>query len=851
MSQNVIQTSFNAGELSPNLYAHVDLAKYHSGLAFCRNFFVDYRGGVSTRTGTAFCAQAKVSSKEVRVIPFVFSVIQAYILEFGDLYIRPYINGAPVLETAKAIIGITKAPNGIVNVAAHGYATGDTVYFLVNGMTQLNQVTAIVQVIDANHFGLTNLFGVPINTTSYSTFTSGTVARVYTITSPYLAEDLALLKYTQSADTMTITHPSYAPRNLTRTAHTSWTLTAITFGSTQVAPVGTSATATAAGAVDYKYVITAVAATGDESVASNVLDCPGAVNIMTTAGSIAIVWAAAAGAAYYNVYKAQPAVGGTVPSGVNFGFIGSTTGLSLVDSNIVPDFSATPPLNTNPFAAGNNPVTVAYFQQRRIYGGSNTFPETLWLSQPGLFNNFDVTNPVADDNGISATLISNQVNSIKHMVAMPGGLIILTGGGAWQVSGGGSDAPVTPRSISATPQAYNGCSDVPPIIINYDIIYNQARGSVVRDLSYNFYTNIYTGADISVLANHLLVGRTVVGWAYAEDPFKVIWAVASDGKLLSLTYLKEQEVYGWAHHDTLGVFKSVASIPEGNTSAVYVVTQRIVQGQTLKFIERFAERLFPYGSEDSWCVDAALTNTLTYPSATVTASAASGTGVVFSTNANVFAPGDVGKVLRMGGGIATITGYNGPSQLVGNLTRDITDIIPNSANDAPMPITSGNWSLTAKFTTFTGLQHLVGQTVKMLGDGNVFSDQIVAADGSVTFSQPVSKAIVGLGFQAQMQTLYLDTGDPTIQGKRKKIAALTTRVHQARGLKMGSDFDHLAEFKMRSTQPLGSPIELETGDQRLIMDPSWNIYGQICIQQDYPLPATVLGVIPEIVVGDK
>src|SRR6185436_7323110 len=128
----------------------------------------------------------------------------------------------------------------------------------------------------------------------------------------------------------------------------------------------------------------------------------------------------------------------------------------------------------------------------------------------------------------------------------------------------GNNEPITPRSVSAVPQAYNGCSDVPPIIINYDIIYNQARGSVVRDLSYSFYTNIYTGTDISVLANHLLVGRTITGWTYAEDPFKVIWAITSDGDLLSLTYLKEQEVYGWAHHDTLGLFKSVASIPEGN-----------------------------------------------------------------------------------------------------------------------------------------------------------------------------------------------------------------------------------------------------------------------------------------------
>lgn len=849
MSQNVIQTSFNAGELSPNLYAHVDLAKYHSGVALARNFFVDYRGGLSTRPGFAFSAQARVSNKDVRLIPFQFSVVQTYMLEFGDQYIRVYIAGAPVLEASKVITGITLANPGIVNVAAHGYSNGDTVYFLVAGMTQLNQVTAIVTVVDANHFSLIDLFGTAIDTTNYSAFTSGTVARVFTLTTPYLAEDLFDLKFVQSADTMTITHPDYVERNLTRTGHAAWTLFTITIGSTQVAPVATSATATAGGAVDYKYVITAVNAAGDESVASNVLDCAGAVNIMVTAGSIALVWAAATGAVYYNVYKAQPAVGGTVPAGVNFGFIGDTTGLGFVDSNIVPDFVTTPPLHTDPLAS-NNPGTVAYFQQRRVYAGSTDFPETLWMSQPGSFNNFDVTNPVSDDNAITATLISNQVNNIKHMIAMPGGLICLTGGGAWQVSGGGNDAPITPRSITATPQAYNGCSDVPPIVINYDILYNQARGSVVRDLAYSFYTNIYTGTDISVLANHLLTGRVVTSWGYAEDPFKVIWATTSDGDLLSLTYLKEQEVYGWAHSDTAGLFKCVASVPEGTTSAVYAVVERTINGQTVKYIERMAERRFPYGSEDAFCVDAGLTNTLTYPAATVRASAASGAGVLFSTSAAVFAIGDVGKILRMGGGIATITGYNNASQLIGTITRTITDVVPNTSPVEVAPVEAGDWSLTAQFTTFGGLQHLTGQTVKLLGDGNVFPDQVVSATGTVVFSQPVSKAVVGLGFQAQMQTLYLDVGEPTVQGKRKKISALTTRVHETRGLKMGSDFNHLTEFKMRNSQPMGQPIELETGDQRIIMDPTWNIYGQICLQQDYPLPASILGVIPEIVIGD-
>ena len=182
------------------------------------------------------------------------------------------------------------------------------------------------------------------------------------------------------------------------------------------------------------------------------------------------------------------------------------------------------------------------------------------MSRPGQFKNFDVSFPVSPSDAITGTLVSRQVNQIKHMVSMPNGLIMLTSGGAWQVSGVGG--VLSPSTIQAVPQAYNGCNDMEPLTINYQILYVQQKGTVVRDLSYSFYTNIYTGADISVLSNHLFSGHSLVEWTYAEEPFKIVWAVRDDGALLSLTYLKEQEVAGWAKHTTDGLFKSISSIQE-------------------------------------------------------------------------------------------------------------------------------------------------------------------------------------------------------------------------------------------------------------------------------------------------
>lgn len=849
MSINIIQTSFSAGELSPALFARVDLAKYHVGAALMRNFFVDYRGGASTRVGLRFVAQAKISAAAVRVIPFQFSVFQTYVLEFGDYYMRVYMDGAPVLESAKTITAITQAQPGIIT-ATNDFANGDTVFLAtIAGMTQLNQVTGLVQNVSGATFSLTYLNGNAVDTGAFSAYTSGGIAsRVFTLATPYAAADLGLLKFTQSADVLTLTHPSYAPRDLTRTSHYAWTLSAISFAASIAAPASPTATASAVGVAVYAYVVTAVGTDGQESVASARADVNTAVNIGVTAGYISVSWTAVTGAAYYNVYKAAYLpTAGTIPVGVNFGWIGDATGTGFEDNNIIPDFAITPPLAANPFASSNNPAAVAYFQQRQVFAGSTTYPESMWMSQSGAYKNFDSSNPIRPNDSITVTLVSKQVNNIKYMVAMPGGLVVLTGGNSWQVSGGSPTVGVTPLNITATPQVYNGVADVEPIVVIDHILYVQSKGTVVRDLAYNFEKNIYTGQNISIYSNHLLQNYTIREWAFAEEPFNVAWTVRSDGKLLSLTYLKEQEVIGWAQHDTFGLFQSVTTIQEGDENAVYFVVKRLVQGQWLQYIERMASRSFPYGVEDAWCVDCGLSNTLTYPAAGVQSSAADGPAV-FLADAPVFTSADIGKVIRLGGGIATITGLNGAMALTGTFTRPMTELFVDGA-DLPVPIVAGDWSLTSPITEINGLSHLEGMTVSILGDGNVFPTQVVT-DGAITLSQPCTKVIVGLGFSAQLQTLYLDIGEPTIQGKRKKIAALTMRVSETRGLKAGPFFDELTEYKQRTDEPMGQPIALETGDERLIIDPAWTVPGQICIQQDYPLPATVLGVIPEIALGD-
>lgn len=866
MSLNTIQPSFAAGELAPTMAARVDMAKYKQGAERMRNFYVDYRSGASTRSGTRFVVQAYKSNSRVRLIPFQFSVVSSYVLEFGDHYIRFISNGGAVLEPTFNITGASNGFPAFLTVPGNNYAAGNWIFVNgIGGATGYNGKFYAVSSVSGGNVYLTDVNGNIIDSSAFGVFTSGgTSGRIYTLASPYAAADLGLLKYTQSASVLTLTHPNYAPYNLQRITPTNWNLTAISFAPTISPPDGLVYGASASGTACYSYLVTSVDVNGQESLPSSPLFVNNAVNIGTTAGTITVAWNPAANATQYNVYKAEVSVGSQVPSNVAYGYIGYTNSNTFIDSNIVPDFTTSPQIFNNPFASGNNPGCAAYFQSRLVFGSSTANPMTFWMSQPGIYNNFNITMPALPDNSIEGTLVSDQVNAIKSFKTMQGGLVTLTAKGAWIINGGGSPAtgggPVSPSTIQAAPQAYNGASDLPPLVSNYDILYVQAKNQHVRDLAYNLYIGVYTGTDISVLSNHLFADFLLLEWAWAEEPHKTVWAIRDDGTLLCLTFMKEQEIYGWSRHDTLGDFMSVAVVGEIDpidkvefVDVPYVVVKRFINGIWVQYIERMQEREFYYGAEDAWAVDCGVQSALPTPAANLTISATTGVAN-FTADAAVFNSSMVGWVIRAGGGIATITSYTSPTQVTATITQPVKDIVSSPNISFPSPQSSGEWSLSQPFTTFFGLDHLNGQIVSILADGGVIPPQQVT-NGSITLSKPATKVTAGLGYTAQLRTMRLDTGNTgeggTIQGKRKKIAAVTVRAADTRGVYIGSTFNTLVPAKeLYKSTLLDQPQSLITGDERIIMDPSWNTEGQICIQVSDPLPATILGVIPEIIIGD-
>lgn len=623
---------------------------------------------------------------------------------------------------------------------------------------------------------------------------------------------------------------------------------------------------------------------------------------------------------------------------------------------------ATASLTVGP-QTGTYPGTCQYYQQRLVYANTINQPDTYFMSQPGLYSNFDNSIPTVDSDAITGTPWGVQINGIQFMVPSIQGLLTFTGNGVWLINGGNSVA-ITPADQNAQAQAQIGCSAlIPPLYLNLHLLYVQSKNSIVRDIAFNFLYNVFQGTDITVFSNHLFLGYTLVQWAYAEEPYKVVWAVRNDGIMLSLTYIKEQEIQGWSRHDTNGLFVGVCSVieppfnqdvsfgVEPPVDVIYVITKRYIPGTASKpagvwvyYSERANNRIWQ-NIEDCFCVDAGLFYPLTYPVATLTPAAVDGTknisstvvinggtgytnptaiavdstgtgtgatfsvsqtgGVLnapvaltqgtdytagatsivisdptgtgaivqpiitnyinFSASTSVFTSANIGQVLRVCGGKATIISQTGTA-CVANVTEPLTQTIPNDPNGLPVPAISGTWSVSTPVTTISGLNHLEGMQVTGLADGGVIVPQTVT-NGSITLQTSASAIAIGLAYTCQLQTMYLVTQEQgSSQGSRNNIYSIIPRLEASRGVQCGTNqpdastqanqanvpWTGMKEIKERNNLiAAGSSIPLFTGDTNPIMVPgTWATNGQMAFQQIYPLPMNIISCVGFFSQGD-
>lgn len=882
MKVAAIQSAFNWGEFSPLMYGQVRFERYDNALALCENFIPTIQGGLTRRPGTYFVEEVKDSAKATRLVPFEFSTTQAYIIEFGDEYLRFYmdhgqiltrgddefvtnttfatdISGWTDLSTGGGILSWDSGVGGRMKLdSTSGNArAGQTLTGLVSGETYTVRATGATNVdirIGTAGYGTFDLLAVSFGsgTQEYTFVASGSTAYVrlgnnsgtisyfedfsvigpettatttYEIDAPWGEQHLFDLRFTQSADVLYITHPSYAPRKLLRHGHSNWEIQTIDFKDgpylstnatvTTLAPSATSGNGititagparTITGAADNGSGEIRITAVGHGYATGVKVHIAGVTGTTEANGDWTITVIDADhfdldGSTFVNAYVS----GGTARFGVfaitdigrlvriqhsstwGYATIVGYTDVSRVTADVESNFGATTAQTAWRLGAWSDttgyPVCVTFYEDRLFFGGSVSFPTRIDGSKSGDYENFAPTSTagvVANDNAVAFTLNSNAVDAVRWLVGDEKGLLIGTVGSEWVMRPSSQSEALSPTNITAKPATPHGSAQVQPLRVGKSVLFVQRSGRKVRDYAYVFEVDGFRSPDVTTFAEHITKGG-LVEMAYQQEPIGTVWAAREDGVLLSCLFNREQDAIGWGRHILGGSFgsgdavvESVASIPspDGTYNEVWLIVKRTVNSATQRYVE-FMTKLFNTDDgdtvEDAFYVDCGLT-------------------------------------------------YDG-----------------------------------APTTTVTGLSHLEGQVVTVLADGAAHPDRTVAS-GAITLARSSSKVHVGLGYNSNGQTLRYEVGaaDGTAQGKTQRISRIAFRFHETVGCKFGPDEDNLDEITFRMpSDPMDQPVPLFSGDKSQEWPGGYFSGAQIYFRQEQPLPFTLLGVFPILTTYDR
>lgn len=630
--QTIIQSNFNAGELSPDLAGHIDIDRYQNGAKSMHNTVPQLAGGGKRRGGTRILAIAKYGDRVTRLIPFVFNKSQAYVLELGDGYVRFYTANGQIVSGSTAIELATQyAAGDLFNLE---YAQGSDTMFLANErfpIARLKRLSASSWTIGDAPFdpspideigerpGATltlssTAIGAATASASGGIFLSSDIGRnivagsglaeitsiastavaVIDIDSPFDTATLApnVWKMDQSPR-VPITPSNSTPTNggIALTADgppitvssISLTGTAMTLNS--VDPHGLSA--------GQQFVLSGFESAGLDGLYT-VDTVPGANTITFTFNGSLLTGGTLGGAYAYGIGEAWR--GSDIGSYVSIngglveitGLLSASKALGRIAKELLSTVTApADSWSLESFvwnAVDGYPRAVSRFQQRLYAAGSTNYPQNIWASGNGFY--FDFTPGTDDDDAFSYTADSDQVNEIVHLASFKI-LAVLTDGEEFSVSGGTSPA-VTPTNIDINSQSVYGTAQARPVRVANELIYVQSSGKKVRSMGYDFNTDSYRSANLTRLAAHI-TGPGIIDQAFQAEPNPVVWMVRSDGVLVSLTYDKDDNVCGFAQHTTDGLYKSVASIPIPGGNILFAVVQRVIDGETVQYVELFDE----------------------------------------------------------------------------------------------------------------------------------------------------------------------------------------------------------------------------------------------------------------------
>ncbi len=628
---NPVYKSFNGGEISPLMAGRLDLPKYHDACLALENAICTVQGPAVRRGGFRYVAETKTSSKKSRLIPFEAAADAAYVIEAGEGYFR-FFRGLARVESAGAPVEVVTAFLEAELFDIH-YAQSVDLLYLVHGLHAPSRLSRLAADGTQWTYGDARYSPAPLYEadSDYSGGTisvspdavTGTGVKVRASADLFLAADKdRILKHlggrasitaVGSAREATVEFLDDFPAALAPEAGSGNVATSGTAASFVVAhglAVGnwvrltggaqagekkrvvgivddTHATLESAYSVDQAGTTWSL----DKEIAPAGWDLDGSPvatltpTVASPVGAIATLNLAAAG------WRAADVTAGKYVK-VNSGIVKLTTYASntAVSGQIVKELSGTTAAAGGAWSAevpawnasDGYPAAICFNKGRQVTGGSARHPNTLWFSQSDDYENHGAGTNAADAFSLTLTGVGrNQVRWLMPAKALLGG----TSAGEFSITSG-SDVALTPTNPDPLPETTHGSRSVMPVKVGHLVLFVQAQGRKVREISYDYRADNYIAPDLTRLAEHITAGG-IVDMAYQQESESILWCVRSDGALLGLTYNREEEVWGWHRHVTDGYFESVAVVPdpENQRDQLWVVVRRTIGGATKRYIE--------------------------------------------------------------------------------------------------------------------------------------------------------------------------------------------------------------------------------------------------------------------------
>jgi hypothetical protein len=790
--------NFNAGQLSPEMDGRVDVDKYQNGCHALQNFIPLVQGPARRRPGTKFIAAAKSGTAATYLRRFEFNETTACIIEFGDYYCRFYQNGAKVTVSGLSTWNIGTA-----------YSAGSLVTYSGTNYWAITSGTGHQPDVSPTYWYAMPADGTLEIQTPWQV-SAGSIAGI----NP--------LQFVQSADVLYVAGGSIgvAPYQLTRlSGFTVWSLT-------QFAPTdgpfleGNSSTTTMQiSGVSGSVVITSSSATFAATDVGRLVRIavqsqnvkPWETNKSYTAGTLvrysgktyAALNNATSGSAppvhlWGNAYDGQVGVQWAYQdSGYGVAQITTYTNSTHVTATVITNqsdglYQFPQDLQSNPstqwsLGAWSNttewPRAIAFFDERLFWGGKIRW----WGSVPSLYTSYaqDFGGVTSSDCSVFGILSAQDVNNIVWM--SPANLLLIgTEGGEFGLGPVTTSNPLGPDNVHVVPQSKMRSASVEPVLIGTSVFYVQRSRRKLMAADYNFYLDRYDSLNQNRLA-HALTATGITQVVWQAEPYETLWAVRSDGALLSYTYDRQDNVTGWAIHylgnadtGTYPTVKSVAVIPaaDGLRDELWLLVQRSVNGAAVQYVE---------------VMQADYTTAIqNNPSA-----------VWYNSTWYV----DCGATV---GGHVKATSFSGFSHLEGQTVQVLAD----GALQPPVTVSGGTITIAQPaYQVIAGLRYESDLTTMRIEGG-----------ADVGTAQGKTKRVVICTFRVQ------DTIGGTV------------------GMDDGNDTDYLQLTD--PSIGFGMPSPVYTGDIQMQFPGDWEADCRITVSQTNPLPMTVVAIFPNIIVNE-